>query len=85
MTPSSQPARTVRDLRVGVAAVLGEPTVGLTQRLRLAELGIRAGETVHVVQRSVGGARVVSVRDSRIALDSATARQLPVIPGAGEP
>ena len=71
---------TVRDLRVGATAILDEPAVGQAQRLRLAELGIRAGETVRMVQRSVGGARVVSVRDSRIALDGTTASQLPLRP-----
>ncbi|MBK9740166.1 MAG: ferrous iron transport protein A [Actinobacteria bacterium] len=51
------------------------------QRRRLAELGLRRGEAVRMVLHSVGGARVVSVRGSRIALDATTAALLPVQDG----
>lgn len=76
--------RTVRDLAVGECAVLGVPTVDRAQRIRLAELGLRPGQPVTLVQRGVGGARVVSVADSRIALDSRTAGRIPVT-GGGKP
>lgn len=71
-------ARSVRDLAVGESAVLGEPGVADTVRRRLVELGLRPGEQVTVVQRAVGGARVVAVHGSRIALDGRTAGQLAV-------
>lgn len=73
---------TLRDLAVGASAVLGEPGVDLVQRRRLAELGLRRGEAVRMVQHSVGGARVVSVRGSRIALDARTASRLPLEEGS---
>lgn len=75
---------TVRDLAVGECAILGVPEVDRPQRIRLAELGLRPGQPVTVVQRAVGGARVVSVADSRIALDSRTAGRIPVTRG-GQP
>lgn len=67
---------TVRDLRAGQSAVLAEPSVSAAQRARLAELGLRAGQEIRLLQRAVGGARVVSVAGSRIALDARTAGQL---------
>jgi ferrous iron transport protein A len=70
--------RTVRDLRAGECAVLGEPDLDRGQRMRLAELGLRAGESITLAQRGVGGARVVAVAGSRIALDARTAARLPV-------
>ena len=73
--------RTVRDLAAGESAILGVPDVDRAQRIRLAELGLRPGQPVTVVQRGVGGARVVSVADSRIALDARTAARIPVTDG----
>lgn len=70
---------TVHDLRSGQQAVLGEPDVDLQRRRRLAELGLRAGETVTLIQRGVGGARIVAVRESRIALDARTSALLPIV------
>lgn len=49
-------------------------------RLRLAELGLRPGESVVVSHRTAGGGRVVSVDHSRIALDRATLRGIKVAP-----
>lgn len=66
------------DLRAGETAVLGVPDLDPEQRMRLAELGLRPGETVTLALRGVGGARIVSVAGSRIALDAQTARALPV-------
>lgn len=76
-------SRSVRDLAVGETAILGVPTVDRAQRIRLAELGLRPGQPVTVVQRGVGGARVVSVADSRIALDARIAGRIPVTVGGG--
>ena len=70
---------TVRDLRVGERGVLAEPTLPDHRRRRLAELGLRAGETVTLVQRAVGGARILAVGESRIALDARLSAQLPLI------
>lgn len=75
----SDPERSVRDLEVGECAVLAESRLEGDLRRRLAELGLRGGETVRLVQRAVGGARVVDIQGSRIALDSRTAARLPVV------
>ncbi len=71
-------ARTVLDLSVGETAVLGEPQLDPGQRMRLAEMGMRPGEQVTLAQRGVGGARVLAVHGSRIAVDARTARLLPI-------
>jgi ferrous iron transport protein A len=78
--PAAAPT-SLRDLGVGESAVLGEPQVQAAQRRRLAELGLRPGELVTVTQRAVGGARVVAVHGSRIALDGRTAALLALRPG----
>jgi Fe2+ transport system protein FeoA len=75
--------RSVRDLVVGETAILGVPEVDRAQRIRLAELGMRPGQPVTLVQRGVGGARVVSVSGSRIALDARTSGRIPVTGGGG--
>lgn len=53
--------------------MLGHPVIGEPQRSRLAELGLRAGERVTLTQRAVGGARILAVHGSRIAVDARTA------------
>ena len=80
-TVAAGQTRSVRDLAVGESAILGVPAVDRAQRIRLAELGLRPGQPVTVVQRGVGGVRVVSVDDSRIALDSRIAGRIPVTGG----
>lgn len=47
-------------------------------RRRLAELGIRPGVGVSVVQRTSGGGVVIDAAGSRIALDGSTARAITV-------
>jgi ferrous iron transport protein A len=47
-------------------------------RLRLAELGIRPGEDVLVIQRTAGGGRILGVGDCRIAVDRPTARSITI-------
>jgi len=42
-------------------------------RRRLAELGLRVGVAIHVLQRTAGGGVVVGIGGSRIAVDRATA------------
>jgi len=74
--------RTVRDLAVGESAVLAEPQLAADLRMRLAEMGVRPGEQVRLSQRGVGGARIISVRGSRVALDASTAGNLPIADGS---
>ncbi len=52
--------------------------LAVTERLRLAELGIRAGALVTVLARTAGGGRVLGIGTSRVALDRATAARLRV-------
>lgn len=47
-------------------------------RQRLAELGLRPGADVQVVQRTAGGGVVVSVGGGRVALDATTARRITI-------
>jgi Fe2+ transport system protein FeoA len=47
-------------------------------RQRLAEMGVRPGAEVSVVQRTSGGGVVVEVGGAHIALDRATARAITV-------
>lgn len=78
---TSPHARTVRDLRPGESAVLAEPRLEGDLRMRLAEMGVRRGERIVVAQRGVGGARVLDVQGSRIAVDARTAGRLPIAEG----
>ena len=73
-------ARTLRELAVGESAVLAEADLDAAQRRRLAELGLRPGQEVTISQHAVGGARVVAVHGSRIALDAQTASAIRVRP-----
>lgn len=72
-------SRSIRDLRTGESAVLAQPTLSPATSRRLAELGLRAGETVTLAIRGTGGTRIVSVQGSRIALDGRTASGLPLV------
>lgn len=61
------------------AVVRIEDVAGVPRtRLRLAELGLRPGESVAVSHRTSGGGRVVSVDHGRIALDKATLQTIAV-------
>lgn len=71
-------ARTVFDLSPGESATLGTPDVPVERRRRMAELGLRPGEQVRMIRRSVGGARVVQVDEIRIAVDAGTAKSWPI-------
>lgn len=76
-TPAAGP--TLADVPVGTRVVLGRPGGTTARARRLAELGLRAGARVHVVQRTAGGGRLVAVEDARIALDRGTLRLVPVV------
>jgi ferrous iron transport protein A len=71
--------RTLDDVPTGLPVVVQPLHVGQAYARRLAELGIRVGAPVSVLMRTAGGGAVVSVGDGRIALDSRTLRQVPVI------
>ena len=68
------------DVRPGGFAVLEAPDVPTAMARRLAELGLRAGETVQVMHGTAGGGRLLAVGDTRIAVDRQTARSIPVRP-----
>ncbi len=46
---------------------------------RLAELGVRSGQTVTPLHRTSGGGRVVSVDDTRVALARSVLRCIEVV------
>ena len=52
----------------GVPLVLGQADLPVARRLRLAELGLRAGATVTVLRRTAGGGRIIGVGDARVAV-----------------
>ena len=54
-------------------------------RRRLAELGVRPGALVSVVQRTAGGGRIVDVAGSRIALGRAVLEAVTVAAATAEP
>jgi len=64
------------DLRAGGSAVLADVNHAEALTRRLAELGLRSGQTIVLAQRGVGGSRVLAVGGARIAVDRATASQL---------
>ncbi len=78
--------------RSGQERLLGEVGAGpctvqrigvpLTARRRLAELGLRAGVAVQVLQRTAGGGIVVGIGGSRVAVDRSTAALIAVLPVA---
>jgi Fe2+ transport system protein FeoA len=63
-----------------VVACLTEPTL----RSRVSTLGLRGGARCEVVRQTLGGARVVAVEGSRIAMDTSMLTLLMVRPSAGE-
>ena len=71
--------RSVLDLANGETARIEVADVEPARARRLGELGLRAGESVRVIQRAVGGARVLAVNGSRIAIDGQTAERLVVV------
>jgi Fe2+ transport system protein FeoA len=82
VTARPESSRTVQDLVAGDSAVLIGARVAPAQRQRLAELGLRPGETLVLMQRAVGGARVLGVQGSRIAVDARIAGCLDVGPAS---
>jgi len=62
----------------GLPVRLTAVRLGPADRLRLAQLGLRPGAVVTVRQRMAGGARLLGLGTSRIAIDPRTARALAV-------
>jgi Fe2+ transport system protein FeoA len=56
--------------------VLTAVEVPVEHRLRLAELGLRPGDSVRVLGRTVGGGRIVGIGSTRLAIDRSVAEQL---------
>ncbi|MDG3014013.1 FeoA family protein [Speluncibacter jeojiensis] len=64
--------------QVGVLVRLGAVEVDGTERLRLAEFGLRPGAVVTVLSHTAGGGRLVGFGANRIVLDRRTAGRLTV-------
>lgn len=65
-----------------VPLVLGEAALPAPRRLRLAELGLRAGATVTVLRRTAGGGRILGIGDARVALGHGVLTSMPATPVA---
>jgi len=63
---------------VGCTVTLTAVGLAAAERLRLAELGLRAGAVITVLARTAGGGRLLGIGTSRIAVDRATAQLLAV-------
>jgi ferrous iron transport protein A len=63
---------------VGVDLTVVAVTVPPAVRLRLREIGLRAGTTLRVTHRAAFGGRVVAVGSTRLAVDGATAARIEV-------
>lgn len=74
------PVLTLLDAPRGTALTLVGSGTSERMTRRLAELGLRRGATLEVMQRTAGGGRVVSVAGGRIALDAAVAAALTATP-----
>ena len=72
MTLASAPLHTP----LTVVACLTEPTL----RSRVSTLGLRGGAHCEIVRQTLGGARVISVAGSRIAMDASMLTMLMVRP-----
>lgn len=70
-------AGALAEFPLGSRVVLETPRLGAAHARRLAELGLRPGTVVEILQRTPGDGRVVAVEDTRIALDRETLRALP--------
>ncbi len=69
---------TLDDAPSGQAAVLAPVRGERRLARRLAELGLRAGESVVPLRRVAGGGRLLQVAGSRLAVDRGVLRQLVV-------
>lgn len=66
------PPSTLADVTVGGRATVTVTTTAPALVRRLAELGIRRGASLTVVQRTAGGGRVIDTGTARYAVDHRT-------------
>jgi ferrous iron transport protein A len=78
--PRNRPAPTLASLPVGSTGSLLLGELPQRSRVRLSQLGLRAGAAVTVLARTAGGGRLVGVGATRIGLDRDTARRLELLP-----
>lgn len=71
---------TLASAPLGVPLVLGRAELPASRRLRLAELGLRAGATVTLLRRTAGGGRIVGVGDARVAVGHTVLKRVPAEP-----
>ena len=71
---------TLASAPLGVPVLLGRADLPPGRRLRLAELGLRAGATVTVLRRTAGGGRIVGVGDARVAVARRVLLTVPAAP-----
>lgn len=76
MPAASEDLRCLASLPPGACGVLDLAGVPPTHRLRLAQLGLRAGARVTVLGRTAGGGRLVGSGTTRVGLDAGTSRRL---------
>lgn len=63
----------------GRTVVLGALQLPPVRERRLAELGLRRGQSIVVLHRTAGGGRLLGIGDARVAVDRATLRGLTVL------
>jgi ferrous iron transport protein A len=73
---------TLASAPLGLPVLLGPVALPAARRLRLAELGLRAGATVTVLRRTAGGGRIVAIGDARVALGRTVLAQLAAVSAA---
>ena len=82
--PTARFDRPLVEMPVAAQVRLDTSACAPSCRLRMAELGLRAGSVVTVVGRSSGGGRVVQVGTARVAVDRLTACALRACPVASD-
>jgi Fe2+ transport system protein FeoA len=76
---------TLADAPIRVPLTVIDSLTDPTLRSRMSTLGLRGGARCQVVRQTLGGARVVAVEGSRIAMDTSLLRLLTVRPDDGSP
>jgi ferrous iron transport protein A len=71
---------TLASAPLGVPLLLDRANLPAPRRLRLAELGLRAGATVTVLRRTAGGGRIIGIGDARVAVARNVLLQLSAVP-----
>ncbi|MFZ2561166.1 MAG: FeoA family protein [Corynebacterium variabile] len=75
--PTSPPT-TLAEVPVGNRAIVTATTTAPDLIRRLAELGVRPGASLTVVQRTAGGGRVIDIGSARYAIDNRTLHHIEV-------